>query len=425
MTRLGYLVLATGAAVASADILKLDLKRIDKKPLTLSQRLQLFWDHFTHPRTWKLLGDSAPISIHDFSNAQYYGEVNIGSPSQTFEVIYDTGSSNLWVPTTSCKECGGGKHLYDSSKSSSYVKNGTAFNIAYGSGPVAGYLSYDAVHLGDNQQLALDKYEFAEINEVSGLGMAYKMGQFDGILGLGWDSISVDGIPTVLTELIKNNVISKPIFSFFLGTDTGKDGELLVGDVDTRKFKGDISYVPVSQEGYWEVDMDGVKLGGEQLEGKTKAIVDSGTSVIAAPPDSVSALAQKIGAYNIFGKYIVSCTADIGDIEFTLGGKDYKIDGSKLLIPVAFGHCFLAVIPLSVPPPRGPLWILGDTFMREYYTVFDYGQKRVGLAVAAPSEATDDNEKRMEALLAKSKKKKTQAEAKADEGTIAQETIYA
>ena len=90
--------------------------------------------------------------------------------------------------------------------------------------------------------------------------------------------------------------------------------------------------------------------------------MDSGTSLLAGPPADVQALASAIGAHNILGKYIVSCSADIGQVEFSLSGKKFTLDGKDLLIPALLGQCLLAVIPIDVPPPRGPLWILGGIY---------------------------------------------------------------
>lgn len=155
-------------------------------------------------------------------NAEYYGPISLGNPKQTFSVIFDTGSSNLWIPSKKCSGCGSHK-LYDSSSSSSYVANGTVFNIQYGSGPVSGFLSKDNVFVGD---IGIKQVNFAEITDVKGLGAAYSVGKFDGILGLGWGSIAVDGIPTIFGDMVAQNLVPKPLFSFYLGTQDGADGVL-------------------------------------------------------------------------------------------------------------------------------------------------------------------------------------------------------
>ena len=84
--------------------------------------------------------------------AQYYGTVDIGTPGQTFGVIYDTGSSNLWVPSVSCDDLACESHAqYDSSESSTYVEDGTPILFAYGSGTVAGFCSIDTATVGDGR----------------------------------------------------------------------------------------------------------------------------------------------------------------------------------------------------------------------------------------------------------------------------------
>ena len=89
---------------------------------------------------------------------------------------------------------------------------------------------------------------FAEITDPTGLGPAYAIGKFDGILGMGWQSISVDGIPTIFQDLVYENVLDNPVFAFYLPSTSGAAGELIIGGIDQKHYTGDLTYVPLSQE---------------------------------------------------------------------------------------------------------------------------------------------------------------------------------
>lgn len=116
------------------------------------------------------------------------GAITLGTPPQPFNVIFDTGSSNLWVASSNCSFLACGLHnRYTSSKSSTFVANGTKFNIDYASGPVSGWLESDVVNVGG----LTTRTTFAEIDNPTGLGPAFLLGSFDGILGMGFGSISV------------------------------------------------------------------------------------------------------------------------------------------------------------------------------------------------------------------------------------------
>merc|ERR1712232_1366514 len=138
-------------------------------------------------------------------------------------------------------------------------KNGTVFKIMYGSGPVSGVYS-------------------ADVDDTSGLGLGYRLGKFDGILGLGWDSISVGGVPTVMKAPVDSKQLEQPVFAFYLGNQ--QPGELVFGGVDPKHYTGDFSFVPLSSETYWEIALDGVKFGGDAASTTKQAIVDSGTSLL-------------------------------------------------------------------------------------------------------------------------------------------------
>merc|ERR1719499_2600796 len=189
-------------------------------------------EHFKTPRlAAKLGGGTDTIVINDFQDAQYIGQVSVGSPPQQLRVVYDTGSSNLWVndqPVPWWRKLLPSAHqTYDHSKSSTYVANGTKFNIAYGSGPVAGFYSKDTVTIGD---IPVAEYTFAEVNNTKGLGTMWLVGKLDGICGLGWDDISVDHVETPLRALVNSGSLSEPVFAFYLGSG-GAAGELVMGGV--------------------------------------------------------------------------------------------------------------------------------------------------------------------------------------------------
>lgn len=322
--------------------------------------------------------------IKDYANAQYYGIVKIGSPPQEFQVIYDTGSSNLWIPEVGCVHCGykwihGGKNKYDSKSSDSFVEDGSEFSIQYGSGAVSGVFAKDTVVLADD--ISVDNQKFATIHDAAGMGLGYTFAYFDGILGLGFDSISVGGAETVFHNAIDQGKVEKPMFAFYLGDNA--DGELTFGGYDDDKFEGDeLTWVPLSDATYWRIDMDAVKIGEFSI-GESDAIVDSGTSLIIGPKMDILAIALEIGAKpTLTGQYTIDCekVAGIPDMTWTIAGKEYTVAGKKLVIQSA-GMCIFAMMGMDFPAP-GPQWILGDVFMREYYTVFDYAEKRVGFAKA-------------------------------------------
>eukprot|EP00529_Nitzschia_sp_RCC80_P021465 CAMPEP_0113456344 /NCGR_PEP_ID=MMETSP0014_2-20120614/8838_1 /TAXON_ID=2857 /ORGANISM="Nitzschia sp." /LENGTH=413 /DNA_ID=CAMNT_0000347793 /DNA_START=57 /DNA_END=1298 /DNA_ORIENTATION=+ /assembly_acc=CAM_ASM_000159 len=323
--------------------------------------------------------------IKDYANAQYFGVVEIGSPPQEFTVIFDTGSSNLWIPKVGCSHCGipfiGQKHKFDHDKSSTYTEDGSDFEIMYGSGSVKGFFSLDDVLLADD--IVINAQKFAEVTDAGGLGMAYSLGKFDGILGMGFSSISIGGAPTVFENAIKQNKVDQPIFSFYLG-DNGP-GELTFGGYDSSKFEGELQSVKLDAATYWQITLDSVKAGdySEESSDKITAIVDSGTSLITGPKAEISKIAAAVGATpNIMGEYTIDCKKldEIPDIVFTIGGNDYTVPGKKAVIQ-AQGTCLFAFMGMDFPAP-GPQWILGDVFMREYYTVFNYVDKTIAFAKA-------------------------------------------
>jgi phytepsin len=241
--------------------------------------------------------------ISNFLDAQYYGEISIGNPPQYFNVVLDTGSSNLWVPSIQCPwyeiACDL-HHKYDHSKSSTYKANGTNFQIQYGSGAMSGFLSADNVVIAG---LTAKGQLFAEA--VAEPGLAFVAAQFDGILGLGFDTISVDGVPPVWYTLLAQSQVAEPVFAFWLNRDPSgiSGGELVLGGVDESHYTGDFTYTPITKEGYWQFLAHDFLINGKSMgfcpAGGCKAIADTGTSLLAGPSKIVAQINKMINATGI------------------------------------------------------------------------------------------------------------------------------
>lgn len=326
-----------------------------------------------------------PVPISNFMNAQYFSEITVGTPPQTFKVILDTGSSNLWVPSQECKSIACYLHsTYDSSASSTYKKNGTSFEIRYGSGELSGFVSQDTVTIGD---LEIKHQDFAEaVNEP---GLAFAFGRFDGILGMGFDRISVNGIVPPFYNMINQKLLDEPVFAFYLSDqadDKGGDtSSVTFGGVDKDAYTGKITSIPLRRKAYWEVDLDAISWGKEKAEmEKTGVILDTGTSLIALPTQFAEMLNAQMGAkkgYN--GQYTVDCAArdSLPDVTFTLAGHDFAIGPYDYILEVS-GSCISTFMGMDFPEPMGPLAILGDAFLRKWYSIYDLGSGTVGLAKA-------------------------------------------
>ncbi|KAH1171983.1 hypothetical protein KIL84_007601 [Mauremys mutica] len=322
-----------------------------------------------------------------YMDASYYGEISIGTPPQNFLVLFDTGSSNLWVPSTYCQSQACSNHArFNPSQSSTYSSNGQTFSLQYGSGSLTGFFGYDTMTL---QNIAVTNQEFGLSENEPGTNFIYA--QFDGILGMAYPSLAVGGATTALQGMLQENLLSQPIFSFYLSSQPSSQygGEVVFGGVDSSLYSGQIYWAPVTQELYWQIGIDEFAIGGQATgwcSQGCQAIVDTGTSLLTVPQQLMSTFLQDVGAQeNEYGEYVVDCSSvqSLPTISFTINGVSFPLPPSAYILSNN-GYCSVGVEPTYLPSQNGqPLWILGDVFLRQYYSVYDMGNNRIGFAAVA------------------------------------------
>eukprot|EP01135_Chromosphaera_perkinsii_P005945 Nk52_evm2s374 gene=Nk52_evmTU2s374 len=380
MNMLRVILIACMVACASA-LISVPLKKMKNAHLSAEER-HVYLEH--------KYSNNADEQLSNYADAQYYGEICIGNPCQKFSVIFDTGSSNLWVPSKTCPfsqlPCLL-HHKYDSSKSSDYKADGTKFAIQYGSGSLSGFLSQDTVTIGG---MVIKEQTFAEATKEP--GMAFVFAKFDGILGLGFDTIAVDKVTPPFYNAMKQGLVEKNMFSVWLNRDPNEQdgGHILFGGIDKSKYEGELSCFPITRKGYWQFKMDSVDVtSGPTLCAKgCQAIADTGTSLIAGPKKQIEEINKAIGGKPmVTGQYTLDCNKlhELPSIAFTLGGKKFKLTGEQYALKMTQGGqttCLSGFMGIDLPPQIGELWILGDVFLGPYYSVYDHDANNVCFADA-------------------------------------------
>lgn len=193
--------------------------------------------------------------------SQYSGPISIGTPGKEFKVIFDTGSSNLWVPSFHCKSFACSLHSrYNSKKSSTYKKQGDRFRIEYGSGPVEGFWSIDNLTWAGKE---IDGVQFGEADVMK--GAIWIAATFDGICGLGYPALA-GGIEPPFQMGWKQGVWEDNSFAFYLThTPNQKGSSLVLGGVDPKYAASEMKYYPVALEAWWVLKFNNIKAGSKDI----------------------------------------------------------------------------------------------------------------------------------------------------------------
>mmetsp|Transcript_69480 Transcript_69480/g.219525 ORF Transcript_69480/g.219525 Transcript_69480/m.219525 type:complete len:516 (-) Transcript_69480:87-1634(-) len=350
------------------------LRRPQAHPLGSNQRLA------AHARFWKQYwrqggGFPTEVLVAERADAHYLGPISIGRPPQSFLVVFDLGSSNLWVPGHGCRACGGPRQdrHFDGRASDSYKTSGVGVKLSYGPGMCAGYLSRDTLHLGN---ASVHDTIFMEAHATSAPFPASGM---DGVLGLGLPrAVRPQGLETPLGALARvyGGRLAQKVFSFQVPrSDEESVGQMLIGAVPRKSYPRGVNWVDVVRDGSgfgpWAVQFDKAAIDSAVMIGRV-GIMDSSASCLVLPPADARTffrLSQEASATDS------RCSAQ-PRIVITIGGQAYQLTGEDYGVQ-RLGACELCVHA----DPDAAMWILGDVFHRKFPAVYDFGSAtpRVGL----------------------------------------------
>jgi hypothetical protein len=427
-----FLILVALLGLASAAVYQHELSKIESKRTKMIKAGT--WPAYRKYKEFLRLAKSphnlksVAQNVNDYEDVEYIGNITIGTPDQTFLVILDTGSANLWVPDTTCGNgsssncqdfcsqdeeicelicdpscCTGKKNAFtkkvvpapkasacatkrkfDSTKSSTYVSNGQQWSIQYGTGSANGFLGQDTVRFGDagGSQLVVPTTVFGQATSIATF---FAQDPIDGILGLAFQSLAVDNVPPPLVNAISQGLLDMPLFTVYLqekgNVDNVRGGVYTYGGLDSAHCSSTVDYVPLTSATYFQFQMDSIGIGSYSSSQGWDVISDTGTSFIGGPQEITDAMANAVGAQydDQYGTYFIDCSANIGQTKITIGGKQYAIDAKQVLVDAGNGQCEFAFFPFQ-SGGFGPSWILGDPWIRQYCNVYGLGQSNIGFA---------------------------------------------
>jgi hypothetical protein len=310
--------------------------------------------------------DLLSIPIKNNNNLQYYSEIEIGqnrgvSPSQKFNVIVDTGSDRLWVPSKDCASsvCKA-HHRFDESRSDSFLPTSEHVNLSYGTGSVKARLGRDHVRFGSNMTVSTSYPVALSVSQTD--KPFSSLSKIDGIFGIGKQ-----------TEFAK----AQPAFSVYLSNDTSKLGSLTIGGIDGKHIDetSETHSHHVTDPHSWTIDLVDIKVGDQRLGvcpgGPCKALIDTGSSLITGPPRDVAKL-FRAGVHKTCDGYGHDPSPNVSlifkddsgrEVEYPLSSKEYSIDFQD-----DHKECKVGFGPLDMGPRK---WVVGDSFLRRYVAKFD------------------------------------------------------
>ncbi|KAI0709606.1 acid protease [Cerioporus squamosus] len=269
---------------------------------------------------------------------EWAGTISIGTPGQKFLIDFDTGSSDLWVPSSSCTSstCRS-KSRYTASSSSTSAKKSGSFSIEYGDGStVSGPVYTDTVTVAG---VSVTKQSFSPLHG----------DPIDGILGLAYPAIS--------------NLNANPSSTRL----SSRAQSMRYHDVDTST-------------GFWQLTGAKALVGGKAVVSNFETIIDSGTTIMYGPPAAVKTFYKAISGSAVYdssqGYYSYPCNSP--PTQWTISADNFNLGETE----TGSGKCVGALAGQDIGLGSN-VWLLGDSFMKNVYTAFSFDQDAVGFAALA------------------------------------------
>lgn len=345
--------------------------------------------------------------VNSQADSSYLGTIQIGTPAQTFTISLDTGSSDLWVVSSQCGKSCDTSTVFNEQASSTFEESTdtTPVELQYGSGEASGPVVRDTVTFAG---YTVDPQIFIDVTTL-GSGLTSD-NTVSGLIGLAWPALSASSSTPFVNALVSANKLSSPMMSFFLSryvddptaSATEPGGFFTLGGTNSSLFTGNIEYHNIQQiqgtNAYWTLAMSSLKVNGAALNlgSENQAIVDTGTSLMGGPQDLVSSIFASIpgsaaGTGSLEGLYTYPCSPTV-TISVNFGGQDWEISSDDFQIQqVGSNTCVAALMPISLGD-GAPSWILGDTFLKNVYSVFNYNPAQVGFATLSSTAINMDPE---------------------------------
>ncbi|ORY37293.1 acid protease [Rhizoclosmatium globosum] len=358
---------------------------------------------------------------------EYWAKMSVGTPSKQFNVLLDTGSFDMWLFGTDCldRDCRSAQRRYNVSASPTGQRlNKKAPKVTYADG-----MQYEGDRVSDDIQigsLKLSAFEFTQVTNFSQPWNPDGAANCDGIVGMGLSAKDVPAAPSFAEALMEKKVIANGVFSYFIQVKE-QNGVATFGGYNSSYFQNASippSWIPYMQDdnlitGKIAIPLTTTMVGrnvvesftthSSQLDGTPEgnagaAIIDTGTSQSFVSYELVDEIARQLStnaslqvakiyySNNDTSQYTykVDCSAKheksgptvtlgfAGGLTLTITAQEY-ISNPQGVPGATFCQLQLRGMKNGYAPG---IYLLGNTFLKRYVSIFDYDNQRVGFALA-------------------------------------------